>query len=156
MISDRTQFLARFYDSELRLPKIESREALESAEVERLARSLAVVLMTGSIPRRLGGDATSEELAIDKKRAKRVGHAINQSLKGWIRKTPVLPLDAKIRQEGAQLDWKIWHEAHVAEVANQLRLISTWAIQNDEERWAKSAVVRLENELNWISYAMRD
>lgn len=149
-------FLQRYFDPELK-PRAASREELETAEVERISRALSVVLLAGSIPRRLGGDASSEDLALDKKRAKRSAHALNQAMRGWVKKAFSLDTPSQeIRKEAAQIDWVQWREAHIIEVHNRLLLIATWGILNNEERWAKSAVVRLENELSWIGYALRD
>lgn len=151
-----TTYLARHYDAALDVSGIGSREELERRQVDRIARALSVVLLAGGTPRRLGGDATDAELALDKKRARRTGHVFGQAIKQWTKKKVDLPLDDKVRSEGAQIDWPKWIEAHTAEINQQLRCLVTWALQNDEERWAKSAVVKLENELRWVSYAARE
>jgi hypothetical protein len=67
-----------------------------SGEAARIARALALVRVTGSIPRRLGIDATDEELAIDKKRARRTAWALQQSLGCWGKKLKIKP-DEEIR-----------------------------------------------------------
>lgn len=151
----RTQALTMYFDAAL-APRAGSREELEQVEVERLARALAVVLNAGAIPRRLGGDADDAALALDKKRAKRVAHALSGSLRGWTKKKAQLPNDDSIRREGAQLDWTKWIDAHLVETQNRLRFLVTWGVLNDQERWAKSVVVRMENEIRWLTYAMRD
>lgn len=148
-------FLQRFFDPELQ-PKVESREELEEKEIERISAALSVVIITGSIPRRLGGDASDEELALDKKRAKRVGHALAQALRGWTKKQAQLSGNGDLRRIAAQLEWPEWRQAHEVEIRNRLNLVATWGILRSEERWAKSAVVKLENELNWVGYALRD
>lgn len=148
-------YLGQHFDASLDVDGIGSREDLNRRQVERLKRSLAVVLITGSIPRRLGGDAMPEELALDKKRARRVAHALKQALSGWAKRYD-LPLDDSIRQEGAQMNWESWQPAFLADLSTQVRCVATWAMKNDEEDWGKSAVVRLENERNWITYALRD
>lgn len=150
-----TNFLSRYFDPALTPPKVSSREELEQREVDRLTRALAVVIMAGSIPRRLGGDASDDELAKDKKRARRAGHALSQALKGWSKKYD-LPLDDKIRMEGAQIKWDDWLTVHVTKIQDELRCLATWAVLNNEERWGRSAVVNLENEINWLTYALRD
>lgn len=149
-------FLARHYDPALVIDGIGSREELESRQVERLARALSIAIIAGTTPRRLGGDATDEELAIDKKRARRAGHVLGQSLKQWTKRKPDLPHDSEVKREGAQIVWPKWLEEHCAEIRHQLRCVTTWAVQNNEERWGKSAVVYLENEMRWIEYALRD
>lgn len=149
-------YLARHFDPALEVPPAGSRAELEAAQIDRLRRSLSVIIICGSIPRRLGGDATPEELALDKKRARRVAHALNQSLKGWTKKKTELPADDQIRQEGAQIIWETWGEAHLADLGTHLRILATWAVTHGEEAWGKSAVVKLENEINWLSYALRE
>lgn len=150
------RFLEQHFDPALKLPVVESREQLEEAERERLRRALAIVLIAGSIPRRLGGDATDEDLAIDRKRARRAAHTLSQSLKAWQKKRVQLPDDRDVRSVGAQLVWETFLEQHCAELKRRIALISTWAIHNGEERWGRSAIVKLTNELNWITYALRD
>ena len=62
-------------------------------------------------------------------------------------------VDDKVRIAGP--DTGSFAEAHLTEVKRG-SVIVTWSLRHDEERWAKSAVVRLENELKWVGYAMRD
>lgn len=149
-------YLARHYDPALEIDHIAAREDLEREQVDRLKRSLAIVLMASSIPRRLGADASDDELALDKKRARRTSHALKQALTGWSKRPGDLPMNDGIRIEGAQTSWQGWAEAHVASIKVQLRVVSTYAVKKDEEPWGKSAVVKLENEINWVTYALRD
>lgn len=150
-------FLARYHDAELVLPDDVTREALEKEECSRIGRSLAVCLIAGSIPKRLGGDATDIELALDKKRSRRMAHALSRSLAGWTKKSAdYMPLDDAIRSAGAAIDWRKFEAEHVTLVKSRLSLMATYAIRDGQERWGKSAVVRLENELNWVTYALRD
>jgi len=117
---------------------------------------LTVVGVVGSIPRRLGGEATDLELAIDKKRARRVEHALRQSFSSWSKRDPKIQVTAEIQKEGIQLEWDDFIMRHMTQIMTELPLIATWAIQNDEARWGRSAVVYLENETRWVTYAMRD
>ena len=149
-------YLARHYDPELDVSAIGSREEVELRQVERISRALSVVILAGTTPRRLGGDATDDELALDKKRARRAGHALGQSLKQWTKRRQQLPLDDKVRMEGAQISWEVWSSTHVNALEKELRCAATYALRSDEERWGKSAVVRLENELKWLQIALRD
>lgn len=153
-IPSRQQFLERYYDPKLEPPETTIKE-LEDAQVARLTRALVVVMYTGSIPRRLGGDATGPELAADKKRSRRVAHAIKQSLHGWQKSGYKLPEGEELRIEGTQIIWHDWYGAYLTDLASQTTLLVTWSIRNEERRWGRSAVVRFENERNWIIYAMR-
>lgn len=149
-------FLARYFDGSLDVTGVGSREELERRQVERISRALAVTIIAGTIPRRLGGDATDEELARDRKRARRASHALTQAYKGWSRKKVSPEVNDAIRTEGATIVWETWLESHMTALQAELRYLSTWAIKSNEERWGNSAVVRLENEINWVSYALRD
>jgi len=149
-------FLQRFFDPALDPPRVESSEALENAQIARLARSQSVVILAGAIPRRLGAAATDTELALDRKRSKRIAHALGQSLKGWTKKNVPLPLDEKVRVEGAQVVWESWASDHLVAIQAELRSLATWAVLNEQEKWGRSCVVRLENERNWVEHAMRD
>lgn len=147
-------FLPSRADPKLDVSEIPSRESLELAQVERLVSALAIIHVAGTIPRRLA-EATPEELALDKKRARRVSHALAQSLAGWTKKWD-LPDSGQIRQDGAQLNWETWAERHLTDIHEQIRLVATFGVFRDEERWGKSAVVKLENELRWVEYSLRD
>ena len=149
-------YLERFHDAELKLPEIPNHEALETAEIDRISRTLAVIIYTSTIPRRFGGDATDEDLALDKRRARRVSHALRQSLQGWTKKVVLPDPDEEIRREGAQLLWDQFLEAHDAEINTRLRVVATWAVRSGEDRWGRSAVTNLVNELSWVEYSLRD
>ena len=149
-------FLEQHFDGDLSTNGVESREELERRQIERIERALSIILVAGVIPRRLGGDASDEELALDRKRARRAAHALTNSLKGWTRKSPKPPLNDKIRMDGAQLIWADWEAKHLAAVEHELRLCATWALRNEEIRWGRSAVVALTNELRWVSFSQRD
>jgi len=151
----RIGYLERHFDSGIDTSGVESREYLETEELERISQLLATVIFAGSIPRRLGGDATDEELALDKKRARRVAHALQSSIKGWTKRY-TLPDSQEIRRAGAQLDWERFRIEHATKAQERLRLLATWAIHNEQDRWGRSAVVRLENELKWVDWALRD
>jgi hypothetical protein len=151
-----TGFLERWFDAGISLPDALDRKTLRGDESKRIGYSLVLVTITGSIPRRLGGDATDEDLAIDKKRSRRVAHVLQQSLVTWSPKPPKVLVDEALKREGAQLEWSLFQEDHTIKVEASLRTIATWAIMNDDRLWGRSAVVALENELRWMYYAMRD
>jgi hypothetical protein len=154
-----TTFLARYHDPALELPEVARGPDLEAIEVSRISRALAVVLIAGSIPKRLGGDASDEELALDKKRAKRTSYALTKSLRGWVGDvdlSSMVQANPAIRSEGATIDWAKFKSAHLTTLQDRLRLFATFAINEGQERWGKSMIVRLENEVNWVSYALRD
>lgn len=149
-------FLQQYFDPALEPPSAGNREELETREVDRIERELSIVLVASMMPRRLGGDATDDDLALDKRRAKRVSHALIKSRAGWTKKRFNALSDEEIRRLGAQLDWNKWLESHIWAIEHELRCLATWAVHHDELRWGRSAVVRLANERNWVTYGMRD
>jgi hypothetical protein len=150
-------YLERYYDSGMSLPRYENREAIERAEEQRIARTLAVVVVAGSMPRRIGA-ASDEELRADKQTARRLSHALQQSLRGWSSRPifEIVTLDDKVRRDGATVEWDHLVESHLSIVKSRQRVVATWAIRKKENRWGRSAIVRLENELKWVSYAGRE
>jgi hypothetical protein len=156
--SVRVGFLDRYFDPELAIPREASNSSLASAEVERIVNQLAIVRVAGSMPRRLGIEANDQELSLDRKRAKRVAHALDQSLRAWrpSNRRSFGFNEEVIRREGAQLEWDKFAGEHRATVYTSIRLVATWSVKNDELRWGRSAVVNLMNELSWIIYALRD
>lgn len=149
-------YLGGFYDADLEAPADLSAEVITGDEIGRLSSALAIVLVATSLPRRLGGDASDADLALDKRRGRRVGHALSQSLRSWAGKLPTLEMTNDVRKTGAQLDWARFREEHATQVMTRLRLIATWGIRSGNQDYAKSACVRLQNELSWVEYALRD
>ena len=146
-------FLDAYQDPALETDLTIGPDDITASEVARLQRMLATVVVTGSIPRRLS-DATREELALDKKRARRVAHVLRQCLVAWggEERAP----DAGERIAGAQLDWQQWSEVQGANVSARIRHVATWAKRTGHLRFGKTAVVRLTQEVDWMSYALRD
>lgn len=124
-----------------------------NAEVVRLQEAVGIIGFALEVPRRLS-DATREELALDKKRCRRVLHPLRQCLAIW-GGTPREPTSDE-RSMGAQLDWTFWQETHTLVTTRQTFWIATWAKRTGHLRFGKSAVVRLTQELEWLEYALRD
>jgi len=149
-------FLAEWFDPGLEVGT-EKPKDIEHEECERLARQLAIVAAAGEIPRRIGADADSEELATDKRRSKRVAHVLRQSYLAWAGKhVNGLPNGDEISKEAAQLDWEAWGKEQEVWLTNRMHYIVTLVHKNNgDEKFAKSAVVRLRNEVSWLRYALR-
>ena len=128
-------------------------EDIVELEVERLQSDVATILVTSEIPRRLP-DANREELALDKKRARRVLHVQRQSLAAWggTEREP----EGDERIIGAQLVWQEWAENHGFVVSSRIRYVATWAKKTSNLRFGKTAIVRLTQEVDWMAYALRD
>lgn len=150
-----SNYLGEHFDGSLDIRGIPNREELERRQRDRLNRALATVLITSQIPRRLGSDASPEELAMDKKRSRRVAHALRQSLLSWQKKIE-LQVDDEIRRDGAQLNWDKWSTKFLTDLRLQMSCVATWAVAKEDEDWGKSALVRLKNEENWLTYALRE
>lgn len=146
-------FLDSYWDPAIEVDLSLDVDKVALEERERLARMHAVAVVASQIPRRLS-DATRDELAMDKKRSRRIAHALAQSLTAWA--GVVEPPTDEDRRNGAQIDWEPWWEEHCAWLEHRLRYVASWAKATGNLRFGKSAVVKLSQELAWLKYAMRD
>lgn len=147
-------FLTAFLDLSLPVSEGESQTSLARAEQERLAHLLAIATHAQTIPRRLGGEASPDELADDKRRGKRVEHVAGQLLTAWGGRPSNYAHD--VNREAAQVNWQRWWQEHETWLLNRQRYLATWCHKCDgDEKWTKSAITRLQNEIKWISYALR-
>lgn len=150
-------FMMTYIDLDLKIPEGDTREKINTAEAARVGKMLAVAITAQEMPRRLGGEASPEELANDKSMNRRIAHVASQLMVGW--GTNGNGASADVKREAASVDWKKWIAAHETFIVNRCRYIATWQHKvgdKTSERWAKGAVTRLENELKWLRYAMRD
>jgi hypothetical protein len=126
---------------------------LDQAELQVLIRICDGVL---AMRRRLGGDATSDELAIDKKRAKRLAHCWRTSLRAWgAQESSSDVLEQEIRQRAATVHWEDLAAARRQYLLSRFPLYATMAIDLEEEQWGYHIITILKNELRWLDYAMR-
>ena len=150
-----SSYVAQWVDRGLTV-KDDTQDSIVRAEVQRLGELLAIAVAAQSIPRRLGKDASDEELSADKQRAKRIAHVASQLLVAWSSKVKSTTIEAGVSKQAATVDWLHWWEDHRVWLINRRKYIATWASQNDVDmKWAKSALVKITNELNWLEYAMR-
>jgi hypothetical protein len=152
-------FLEQFFDPALAVDTSRDAGSFASEEIARLQTAACRILVAAEIPRRLGGDATSDELAQDKKRCKRALHVLRQQLVGWSEKDPdkiewrqVTEVD---RVEGASLLWEPWWKEQESYLTARRAYIATWGLKKPDTAYAKRAVTRLGNELTHMAYAMR-
>jgi len=129
---------------------------IEKIDRDRLRWALALAIHIGSWPRRLGSDATNEELALDKLRARRIAHVLLQALKAWGGTDKRLPKQDLTREEAATLDWETWRNLNKIYLEKRRAYIAAWALKVHKEDWGKSALVRINNELRQLDYALRD
>lgn len=148
-------FLAAHYDPALAVQD-ESPADIEVAEQDRLLLLATVAQAATQIPKRLTADATPEELKLDKKRCRRIQHVAEQCYNSWGGK-PAKGTSRSVNIEAAQVNWNKWWENHRTMLMNRIAYIASYGIAHPEHsKWAKSAMVRVQNELNWLTYAMRD
>jgi len=150
-----SSFLAAYYDPGVSVRDFDPSE-IEKVERDRLRLLYHVALAASQIPRRLGSDAEGTELSQDKKRCRRIAHVAAQCHTGWggdITKGTV----KDVKKEAAQVVWDKWWEGHSVTLQNRITYIATWGVDKTplQQRWAKSAIVKLLNELTWLQYAMR-
>lgn len=81
-----------------------------------------------------------------------------QLASSWSDKDPSrLKDEQNVTQEAAVINWSTWWEGHKVWLINRRRYIATWSSrQPGQERWSKSAMVKLNNEMLWLGYALRD
>ena len=148
-----TRLLDAYQDPALEIDLALTEEGAATAEIERLQEAVAILQGCLAVPRRLS-DATREELALDKKRTRRALHVVMQSLLVWGGMPRDPTSDEKVA--GAQLNWGYWHESHRTVATRHLTHLATWGKRAGHLRFAKSAVVRITQELDWLEYALRD
>lgn len=154
--AEGVSWLVPWIDVGLAIPDGLEKDALIGIEKVRIARALSVVLYASSIPRRLGGEASSEDLALDKRRCRRVAYALRQSYRGWDKEGEIaVAAEDSVKQEGAQLLWDDFGERHLTEIRSRGCLVVTWAVKSGDRRWGKTAATNFTNELRWLSYALR-
>jgi hypothetical protein len=151
------RYLDRYFDPELQVDTNVRIEAITRLEAERLHGLITMVVYAGSISRRLGADATREELARDKRVARRIEHALRQSLRGWDREVIVNvgPPTAEQRSQAAVMDWKQWVDEHCLWLDNHCAYLATYAKKSSQELWGRAAIARLQRESEWLRYALR-
>lgn len=152
-------FLLAYIDPAMEVPATETQEHINKVETERVVSMLTIAITAQDMPRRLGTEATPEELAADKSRNKRVAHVATQLLKGWQPGMNGNKPTENVRREAASVDWKKWLIEHETFLINRCRYVATWQHKYGDDlslHWAKAAVTRLENEGKWLKYAVRE
>jgi hypothetical protein len=149
-------YLERYLDPALKIPEGTTKASITREEVARLNKLHAVARAAEEVPRRLGAEADGDDLAADKRRCKRIAHVAAQCIASWGGKVSAkLPSD--VTKEAATVDWHKYSAEQQVWLTNRMRFIATWqSVTNGDARWAKSAIVKLNNELVWLQYALRD
>lgn len=152
-------FLEQFFDPACEVDLTLDSASLARDELARIQTQACRILVAAEIPRRLGGDATSDELALDKKRCKRVLHVLRQQLIAWsekdANKIEFRPITEADRVEGASMIWADWWRDQQEYLTTRRLYIATWALKKPDTAFGKKAVTRLSNEISHTGYAMR-
>lgn len=146
-----------FYDSQYQLsatglkewdPVAETRNLILELEDDRAALSWAL-----TIPRRLGGDATPDQLAADKKYLRKCLHVVNTAIKNWCRITgdePDQELSGRgdVKTAGAQLVVSGWLRTQIDLAETRRGRLVTQAIQTGNRKFANQAASYLSDHLD--------
>lgn len=152
------RYLDRHFDPRLAVRHDVTIEDIEVGERLRLASLVGALRCAKEMRRRLGPDATRDEAARDKVIIRRLEHVFNNALNSWCEPdTPVaIPSGESARKRGATTEWENWAEDHIRWLDTRLRYMATYAKRKRQTKWGCRAIVRLENEKNWVQYALRD
>lgn len=133
-----------------------SPKRIARTEVTRLQREIEALKFLLTIPRRLGSDATSAELSLDKQRARRVLHVKEQMLAEWGG-----PLQVSLnghRKVGAQLNWGTWEAEQQIHVKKRISYLEHWRKEHSKKQqrqWANSTLHKLRREHRLLKHALR-
>lgn len=128
--------------------------SVTAREVERLRGQVATLLFCKDMKRRLGGNATRDDLASDKQTCKRMLHVAKQSLVAWGGELPG-PASPTERKAGATIDWTVYVADTVAHLEARRIEVATWGKKAGEPQAAKLMCVKLTNEIEWLRFAAR-
>lgn len=138
-------------------------EAWTAYQCERLMDIAVMAQMVVDIPRRLGADATPQDLARDKRFAKKLRNQIIGVAEGQWREeharkeykglidNPVGPRFDRLRQEAAQVDWSEWVPAIIRDLRIGATYIATQLHLRKQGKLANKMVHRFEVEIGLIN-----
>lgn len=124
------------------------------AQLLRLENDYRVVEYCKGMKRRLGQDASREELAVDKKIARRALARLRQSYinqGGNAAHLEQTKFTEEQKRQGAQMDWDTWWLNHVYEMREALRRIATNGKATSHIQATNKLLARIEWELHQLS-----
>jgi len=133
-------------------------DAYAQEQANRLMRASIIAREASEFKRRRGADAEREDLASDKKMAKRVAAATRQIAEQWGAEAEDFDEYATAHHEelmrlAAQIDWPKYVEETKTYTQKNLALVATTAIRNGENKIGNKFANRLLNEANIINNA---
>jgi hypothetical protein len=107
------------------------------------------------IPRRIGGEASGQDLSVDKRRLRASAHFLRGLVRGWAPLCPWFDLQtlkddeitADLRAVGAQLDWLEWNLRCAIDAAEDRAAAVTAALQLGERQWASKVAWLYSREI---------
>lgn len=119
-------------------------EGFREERRQRVSEVRAMALAAERIPRRLGGDATPAELALDKRRARRVAWAMTTAYRAWGGDPGELPApDPAARSAGATVDWERFGEEWSRETDRARAVVAVQAVASGVRGEGNRAIHRL-------------
>lgn len=165
--------LAQYADPGFEIPEKWTRDSLTVVEARRLARFGLQACYAAEVPRRIGGDASSAELAADKKLSKRIAYVY---LTLWQRlilsQRAPLPLEEcpehlipptnwkhyylvasgvdDVRQVGSTVEWVSWWNDVRPRLEARRMMMASFSTTREEWSWGYQIIGSLTNEIDWI------
>lgn len=133
-------------------------EQFETVEFDRIKFSLFMAVVCESIPRRLGKDAESSLLTIDKRIARKVANVYRSlwmaldtdSVPDWKTKADRLTLAARAelgaRRAGATVRWGAWLRTRYSDLLGLMGDVAAMALAKNRLRWGMRRIRLLDLE----------
>lgn len=158
-------YLDAYIDPDADLPDL-TLEGVAEHEARRLQVLAQAAEVASSMPRRLYG-ADRHELALDKRRSRRVRHAAMQAQSAWLTEIQVGRLvvqrvkpskKSEAWQEimgiAARVDWEHYAAEQAAELTDRARIVVSWAVEVGDTKFANRALSRFQAEIERVSMAV--
>jgi hypothetical protein len=154
------RFLDEYYDETFELSAERLRDWSPNGEASQrclwLARNAKITSLAEQIPRRLGGDATPQELSADKKNMRRSSYMLRTQSEIWLGVIPE-PVRPKInwdeytdsmRISAAQMIFHNWISGAIVDTQILRKEITTRSVQTGNRKWANRVVNLLTKEID--------
>lgn len=139
-----------------------SPDAVDESEIKRLIAASMMALAASRTPRRLGGEATREELSLDKTVSRIVGnaylgllHLYGAGTGDWQKLRENATRNEEARSAGAQVQWQPWLDDQIIWLEQAIRRVAACALKTNNIEWGNKAVYRLERERDLLARARR-
>lgn len=130
----------------------------DAAEFERIAQSLYLSVVAEAIPRRLGSDARSGAMALDKRVARKVANlyrtlwrAVDGEPPSWSSKAERMEIareaPAEARRAGATVRWPTWLRERIAYLEERRSAVAALALRDGRVRWGARRLRLIDQEL---------